>query len=86
MSAWAWWHRKWRKSSPIWVETGPDGYKHVTVCGLEALVVEALRELQQKQDARNENLAAELKRLDAENTELKTRLEKLEQLLTRVSK
>ena len=33
------------------VETGADGYKRVSVRGLEALMVEALRELQQKQDS-----------------------------------
>jgi len=63
------------KVFPDWVETGPDGYKRVTVRGLEALVVEALRELQQKQDAK---LAEELQRRDAENAELRARLEKLE--------
>jgi hypothetical protein len=34
---------------PDWVESGADGYKRVTVRGLEALVVEALRELRQEQ-------------------------------------
>jgi len=66
---------------PDWVETGPDGYKRVTVRGLEALVVEALRELQQKQDAKNEKLADELKRRDAENAELKRSVEDLKTLV-----
>src|SRR5947207_403399 len=61
------------------VETGADGYKRVSVRGLEALMVEALRELQQKQDS---TLAKALKRRDAENAELKARLEKLERLIT----
>jgi hypothetical protein len=63
---------------PDWVETGADGYKRVTVRGLEALVVEALRELQQRQDAR---LVEELKRRDAENAELKRSVEELKSLV-----
>jgi hypothetical protein len=66
------------KVFPDWVETGGDGYKRVTVRGLEALVVEALRELQQKQDAK---LADELKRRDAENAELKRSVEELKALV-----
>lgn len=66
------------KIFPDWVETGPDGYKRVTVRGLEALVVEALRELQQKQDAR---LADELKRRDAENAELKRSVDDLKTMV-----
>jgi hypothetical protein len=63
---------------PDWVETGPDGYKRVTVRGLEALVVEALRELRAEQATQ---FTEELKRRDAESAELKQRLEKLERLL-----
>jgi len=63
---------------PDWVETGPDGFKRVTVRGLEALVVEALRELQKKQDAR---LAEELKRRDADNAELRRTVEELKALV-----
>jgi hypothetical protein len=66
------------KVFPDWVETGADGYKRVTVRGLEALIVEALRELQQKQDTR---LADELKRRDAENAELKRGVEELKTLV-----
>ena len=55
----------------------------MTVRGLEALVVEALRELKQQKDADvrglNQKFTEELKRRDAENAELKARLEKLEQ-------
>jgi hypothetical protein len=69
------------KVFPDWVETGPDGYKRVTVRGLEALVVEALRELQQKQEANDTELAAELKRRDAENAELKQSLAELKALV-----
>ena len=69
------------KVFPDWVETGPDGYKRVTVRGLEALMVEALRELQQKQAANDTKLAAELKRRDAENAELKRDVEELKALV-----
>jgi hypothetical protein len=73
------------KVFPDWVETGADGYKRMTVRGLEALVVEALRELQQQKDADvrglNQKFTEELKRRDADNAELKRRLEKLEELL-----
>jgi hypothetical protein len=58
------------KVIPDWVETGKDGYKRVTVRGLEALVVEALREL----DGRGKNK-------DAEIAELKARLENIERLI-----
>jgi hypothetical protein len=63
------------KVFPDWVETGADSYKRVTVRGLEALVVEALRELQQQKDADvrglNQKFTEELKRRDADNAELK---------------
>ena len=67
------------KVFPDWVETGADGYKRVTVRGLEALVVEAVRELKAEQDekisqlqekaahvASLEKRVAELERKDAE--------------------
>ena len=77
------------KVFPDWVETGPDGYKRVTVRGLEALVVEALRELQQQQDADidglNKKLGEELKRRDAENAALKARLAALEKIVANIT-
>ena len=54
------------KVFPDWVETAPDGFKRVTVRGLEALVVEALRELRTEKDGEIEALkhsVAELKTL-----------------------
>ena len=51
---------------PDWVETAPDGFKRVTVRGLEALVIEALRELRTEKDGEIEALkqsVAELKTL-----------------------
>jgi hypothetical protein len=75
------------KVFPDWVETGQNGYKRVTVRGLEALVVEALRqvraeerEFQRDQEVRLEELRTEKDReLDA----LRARVEKLECLLPR---
>ncbi len=54
------------KVFPDWVETAPDGYKRVTVRGLEALVVEALRQLRSEKDGEIDELkksVAELKAL-----------------------
>lgn len=62
------------KVFPDWVETGADGFKRVTVRGLEALMVEALRELQHRQDAR-------LAEKDTEIEKLAARLAKLERLV-----
>jgi hypothetical protein len=63
------------KVFPDWVEAGSNGYKRVTVRGLEALVVEALRQLRSEQVARQheqERQIVELKReKDAEIQELK---------------
>jgi hypothetical protein len=76
-----------------WVETGVDGYKRVTVRGLEALMVEALRQLRQEQQAIGKgndaaiqavNLTMEAQR--AENANLKQRLERLEQVLNQKTK
>lgn len=50
---------------PDWVKTGADGYKRVTVRGLEALVVEALRELDAKNDALKEQNARLAARVEA---------------------
>jgi hypothetical protein len=51
------------KVFPDWVDTGPDGYKRVTVRGLEALVVEALRELRQEQTERASEKEREIEEL-----------------------
>jgi hypothetical protein len=65
------------KVFPDWVETGADGFKRVTVRGLEALVVEALRELQQELNRKVEAQRAELKQRETEVTELKRGMEEL---------
>ncbi len=69
------------KVFPDWVETGPDGFKRVTVRGLEALVVEALRTLQQQKEADvkelNQKLEAKTAALEKEIAELKARAREL---------
>lgn len=52
------------KVFPDWVETGPDGYKRVTVRGLESLVVEALRQLRSEKDAEIQELKQRLETLE----------------------
>jgi hypothetical protein len=74
---------------PDWVESGPEGYKRLTYRGFEALTVEALRELRdekdvqlQARDAEMQGLNQKVEQKETEITELKTRLERLEQLVT----
>jgi hypothetical protein len=77
------------KVFPDWVETGPDGYKRVTVRGLEALVVESLRQLRTEQALairEQENQLAALKReKDAEIQELKQSLSALSERVNLMS-
>ena len=63
---------------PSWVDEDPDGYKYVTVRGLEALVVEALRELRQEKDAELESLRAENAEMRSLVSQLSERLDRLE--------
>jgi len=74
---------------PDWVWEAEDGYKRMTIRGFEALAVEALRELRTEKD---EQIAAvrrqartEIAALQADNAELRTRLERVEALLTRLA-
>jgi hypothetical protein len=53
------------KVFPDWVETAPNGYKRVTVRGLEALVVEALRRIRSEEQLLESRLAAQEKELAA---------------------
>lgn len=55
---------------PEWISEDVDGYKRLTVIGFEGLVVEALRELRDENDA-----------LRAENESMRTRLEAIERVL-----
>ncbi len=52
---------------PEWVETRTDGYKTLNTSGIEALIVESIKELKKQ----NQQLAQE-------NQELRERIEKLE--------
>jgi hypothetical protein len=56
---------------PEWISTDPSGYKNLTVRGFEALVVEAFKELKAENDATRT-------KCNAENDELRTRIEALE--------
>ena len=69
------------KVFPDWVETGPEGYKRVTVRGLEALVVEALRQLNEEHKAeaaalkeQDQTLARRLEEHEKEIAAIKARL------------
>ena len=73
---------------PDWVESGPEGYKRLTYRGFEALTVEALRELReekdvqlQARDAQMQGLNQKVEQKETEISELKARLDKLEQFL-----
>ena len=62
---------------PEWVETWNNGYKSITPMGLDALTVEAVKELKQENDnlkAENENLKQRLDQMDQEIQEIKNRL------------
>jgi hypothetical protein len=65
------------KVFPDWVESGPDGYKRVTVRGLEALVVEALRQLRVEKDTQLQALQSRMAEQEKELAELKRLLLKL---------
>jgi hypothetical protein len=73
------------KVFPDWVETGADGYKRVTVRGLEALVVEALRQLRQEQETKIAGVkkasAEQAQEQHKEIVELKNRLGALEKFI-----
>ena len=77
------------KVFPDWVETGPNGYKRVTVRGLEALVVEGLRQLKSEQEEtrrEQENQLAALKReKDAQIQDLKQALAALSAKVDRLT-
>lgn len=65
---------------PEWVGVDPQGFLNLTIRGFEALVVEALREVQTRQDAVDFRLAAlsdENRALAEENAALLNQLERL---------
>lgn len=56
---------------PEWVEQGSDGYLYLNPIGYEAMVVDAIQELRAEKDA-------QISSLQAENDELRARLESIE--------
>ena len=63
-----------REVFPEWVGEDDDGYLYISPQGYEIMVVEALRELRTEKDT-------QLAELQAENQDLRERLERLETLL-----
>jgi hypothetical protein len=61
---------------PAWIGTGPGGYQTLTVSGFEALTAEALRDLRAEKDA-------QIEALRCENDELRARLARLEELVSK---
>jgi hypothetical protein len=59
---------------PEWVKTSADGYKYLEKVGVEALLVEAIKELKVQKDA-------EMEELRIKNAELENRIRNLENKL-----
>ncbi|UCE59522.1 MAG: tail fiber domain-containing protein [Phycisphaerales bacterium] len=53
------------KVFPEWVDEDEDGYKYLTISGMEALVIEALRELREEKDAEIHALQSRIEALEA---------------------
>ena len=70
---------------PEWVEENDDGYLYLSPVGYESMVVQAIKELRAEKDADDEKNASRIARLEAENAELRERLEKIEILLGAVA-
>jgi subtilisin-like proprotein convertase family protein len=66
---------------PSWVSTDRSGMRMVTERATTALMVEALRDLRSEKDAQLRSRDERIGRLEADNAELKSRLERLESLL-----
>ncbi len=63
-----------RKVLPEWIDESPDGTLMLTPRGFEAMVVDAMQELRDEQNAQIESLRRE-------NNELRARLQRLERLI-----
>lgn len=63
---------------PQWVSEDARGYKMITPQGMDALTVEAMRELRDEKDAQILNLQAELRSTQGQLTAVVSRLNKLE--------
>gem|GEM_PF-5869288 len=64
------------KVIPEWIKTDPDGYKRIEPIGVDALLIEAIKELKEKV-SRLEKLQNENEKLSAEMAELKKLVQKL---------
>jgi hypothetical protein len=63
---------------PSWVDTGTDGYKRLTFRGFEAVVVEAVRELDARVERQSTDTSARIVELERQNTELRQAIASLE--------
>jgi len=66
---------------PDWVGKDSQGYRYVTERATTALMVEALRDLRAEKDAQIETLKKEAAAREAQNAELKARLDAIEAML-----
>lgn len=66
---------------PDWVEKDAQGFRYVTERATTALMVEALRDLRAEKDAAIDALKNHAAERDAENAQLKARLERLEKAI-----
>ena len=65
------------KVFPEWVNEDEDGYKTINTGELPFVIVEAIKELKQEQDAKMDVLEQQLTALKEENKALRQRLEAL---------
>ncbi|MFZ4574737.1 MAG: tail fiber domain-containing protein [Phycisphaerales bacterium] len=71
---------------PDWVAKDAQGYRYVTERATTALMVEALRDLRAEKDAAIDTLKTDAAKRDAENADLKARLEKLERAIDELTR
>jgi len=64
---------------PSWIDTGSDGYKRLTFRGFEALVVEAVRELDNRSRVEAEDARARIETLLKQNADLLKQVEALKE-------
>jgi hypothetical protein len=66
---------------PQWVNIADDGYLYLDQTGYEALIVDAIQELRVEKDEQIQSQKAQISKLQAENDELRHRLERIERML-----
>jgi len=67
------------KVFPEWTSHDPRGFEAVHLRGFDALVVEAVRELEDQVSLRDEQANTRMAKLERENAELRERLQRIEQ-------